>query len=213
MKDKILDSLAFIIGVLTVILVALLSKNIIMMGIVGGIGAFSFGLINILRKNNYGYILASCGLGCTISLLLYKYHILDRADAIMFMVCSSTFLLMFISFIFDFINNKELAKIYNMEIKGVVVDLVKNHNTKKDYYQVVYEYEIDNKIYKVERPGFINKNIPNIGDDGKIYVDSHDYTNVYFKKSKKERLVDLLICGSLMIMSLGIMISLILKSI
>ncbi len=211
MKDKILDSMAFIVGVLTVILVALLNKNVMMMGIVGGMGAFFFGLINIMRKNNYGYVFTSCGLGCAISFLLYKYHILDRPDALMFMICSSTFLLMLISFIFDFINNKELFKIYNMEIIGVVVDLVKNPNTKQDYYQVIYEYEVDDKIYRVARPGFINKNIPNMGDKDKIYVDSQDYANVYFKKSKKERIIDLIIGGALMIASLGIMISLIFK--
>ena len=208
MKEKLLNNLSFFIGILTVVLVVVFNSNFLLASFIGGIGAFLYGILVSLNKNNYGYLFISLGIGAFSTIILYRSGIFDKVDAITYMICVSVFVLMFITFIFSFINKKENSKLYNLEVEAIVVDLVKNKNTKKDFYQVIYEYELEEKRYTVGTPGFIEKNIPNIGDKKKIYVDSKDHSNVYFDKSLMEKMTNNAIVLSLMIVSLIIIISL-----
>lgn len=208
MKEKLLNNLSFFIGIITVVLVVIFNNNFLLASFIGGIGAFLYGILVSINKNNYGYLFISLGIGAFSSVILYRTGVFDKVNAITYMICVSVFVLMLITFIFTFINKKENSKLYDLVVEAVVVDLVKNKNTKKDFYQVIYEYELDDKRYTVGTPGFIEKNIPNIGDKKKIYVDSNDHSNVYFDKSLKEKITNNLIVLSLMIISLVIVISL-----
>lgn len=190
-KETLIDNLSFVVGVLTVLLVVVLKDNLVNAFIVAGVGAFLYGLLKALKKNSYGYILMSVGIGTSLALIIYKFEILNRSDSLTFMICVSTNLLMLVTFIFDYINRKEIFKIYDLKVEAEVANLVKNPNTNKEYYQVICEYTIDDKIYTVGSPGFINKFIPKIGDKVMLYVDSKDYENVYFDKNKKEKIYDI----------------------
>lgn len=190
-KETIIDSLSFVIGVLTVLLAVAFKDNLVYAGIIAGVGASLYGLLKALRKNSYGYILMSIGIGLFLALLLYKFEMLNRSDSLTFMICVSTNLLMLITFVFDFINRKEIFRVYDLKVEAEVVDLVKNPNTNKEYYQVMCAYTINDKDYIVGSPGFINKFIPKIGDKLTLYVDSKDNENVFFDKNKKEKIYDI----------------------
>lgn len=95
-----------------------------------------------------------------------------------------------------------------MAVLAFVVDLVKNPNTKKEYYQPIYQFEINGEVYTVEGLTFIDKFIPKIGESIKLYVDSKNYTDVYFDKSKREKIYSMGVGLFLMIASLVILISL-----
>lgn len=207
-KEKIFSNLSFAIAVLTIALIAIFHSNITIIGVVAGVGGFLYGLCLMVNKNSSGYLFTSLGISLAASFLLYNCKILDKGDSVTFMICASTFLLMAITLIFMYINNKELFKIYNMDIEAEVVDLIKNPNTTKEYYQVMYQYEVDEKVYTVGTPGFINKSIPNIGDKKKLYVDSSDYANVYFDKTMKEKIYNVSLCAFFMVASLIIAITL-----
>ncbi len=190
-REKIIDNLSFIIGVLSVIFVVLYKDNILIAGIIAGIGATLYGFLKALQEKNFGYILISVGISLITSLLVYKYKILDRADSLTLMICLSTFILMIITSIFAYFNRKKTFKKYDLNIEAEAIDLIKNPNTNKDYYQVVYSYEINNKYYSVKTPGFINSFIPKIGDKITIYVESSDHANVYFDKTKREKIYEI----------------------
>lgn len=207
-KEKILDSLSFIFGAITIVVAVILKDNIVLAGIVAGIGAFLYGLCKALNKNTYGYIFISVGIGLSLSLFLYKLDVFDRPDALTFMICSSTFLLMLVTFIFDYLNRRSIFRQYSLKISAEVIDLEKNPNTKKDYFQVICGYEVDEKYYTVGSPGYINKFIPKIGDKINIYVDPDEPVNVYFDKDIKEKIYDTLLGLFLMIASIIIIITL-----
>lgn len=207
-KDKVFSNLGFCVVVVTIILIAIFHNNISIIGLIGGIGGFLYGICLIVNKNSSGYLFTSLGISLACSFLLYNYKVFDRGDAVTFMICASTFLLMVITLVFMYINNKALFKMYNMQIDAEVVDLIKNPNTTKEYYQIIYQYELDGKVYSVGTPGFVNKNIPNIGDKKKVFVDSTDYANVYFDKSMKEKIYNVGLCAFFMIAALIITITL-----
>ena len=207
-KESILDTLAFIVAVVTIIVVVCLRSNYQYLILAGSIGASIYGLLASLNKNNYGYIFLSLGISALIAILVYMGKILDRSDAITFMITCSVFMLMIITLIFNYFNRKVNFKKYNLVVEGRVIDLVRNPNTKKDYFQPIYEFEVDGEVYNVDFPGFKNRFIPNIGDTQKIYVNSKDHKDVFFDKSKGEKISDYTVSIFLIIASLIIMITL-----
>lgn len=206
-KEKLLDSFSFIIVILTLILMLIFKDNIIIVGMIAGAGSFLYGMCNIVKKNSLGCIFFSIGLSLLITLLLYK-RVLDKADSVTFMICLSTFLITIFTLIFMYFNDKKIFKQYDIVVDGKVVDLIKNPNTKQEFYQVIYEYELKGKVYNVATPGYMDRNIPSIGDTIKIYVDSKDLENVYFDKTKKQKICNVLLCLLLMVVSLIILINL-----
>lgn len=210
-KEKIIDNLAFVVGTITVLLAVALKDNLVLMGIVAGSGAIVFGILKAINKNNVGYVFLSIGSGLVLALSLYKGEVLEKPDSLTFMICASTFLLMFVTFIFDYLNRKEIFKVYKLKVEAEVIDLVLNPNTNKEYYQVIYGYEIDGKYYQVGTPGYNDKFIPKLGDQLTIYVEENDHESVYFDKDKKEKIYDTLLGLFLMVASLVIMITLFIR--
>lgn len=207
-KETVLDTLSFIVAVVTIILVVCLKSNFTYLILAGSIGSILYGLLASLNKNNYGYIFLSLGISALVTILLYMNKILDKSDSITFMITGSVFMLMIITLIFNYLNRKVNFKKYNMVVEGRVIDLVKNPNTKKEYFQPVYEFEVDGEVFNVDYPMFKNKFIPNIGDTQKIYVNSKDHKDVFFDKSTGEKIYDYALSAFLIIASLIIMITL-----
>ena len=207
-KDNILDTLSFIIGLVTIILVVVFRNSYTTVFIIASIGSLLYGVLSIINKNNYGYLFTSLGLSLLITMILYMNNVLDRFDSVTFMITGSVFSLMIITLVFDFIKRKNELKKYSLIVEGTVVDLIKNPNTTKEYFQPVYEYILDNEVFQVSLPRYINKFIPNVGDKLKIYVNPDNMEEVYFDKSKKEKITDYGISFFLMISSLIIMITL-----
>ena len=182
-KNKLTDNLTYIIGLITIILVVVLSKHMINSIIVGGIGAALYGVASIMKKERTGFLVLSLGVGATISALLYRVDVFDKFKAIQFMIGISVLLLMILSGVFLIIKNRDIKKKYDLIVEATVVDLETDSNTKKEYYKPVYQYEVNGQNYDVAYPTFINKHIPSIGDKVKLMVESKDPLNVYFEES------------------------------
>lgn len=207
-KETILDTLSFIVAIVTIIVVVCLRSNYTYLILCGSIGATLYGLLASLNKNNYGYLFLSIGCSALITIILYMNKVLVRADAITFMITCSVFTLMIITLIFNYLNRKNNFKTYDLMVEGKVIDLVKNPNTKKEYFQPVYEFEVDGEVFNVNYPVFKNRFIPNIGDTEKIYVNSKDHKDVFFDKTVGEKICDYAVSAFLIIASLIIMITL-----
>lgn len=207
-KDKFLDTLAFIVGLVTAILAVIFKNNMSSVLFCVGIGGSSCGLLLILKKSNYGYLILSICLSILVTMILYTNKILDKADSITFMITGSVFLLMAISMLFSILGEIANKKRYSLVVWGKVVDLKKNPNTTKEYYQPIYEYVIDDKTLEVAYPRFVNRFIPNVGDKHKIYINPLDKEDVYFEKEMLDKLYDYGVGLFLAIASLFIMISL-----
>lgn len=207
-KETILDTLSFIVGLVTILLVVFFKDKMNYLLFSLAIGGSLFGIILIMKKSNYGYLITSLGISLLGSVLLYRFNILDRPDAVTFMITGSVFSLMVISMIFSVINDKVNKKECSLLIYGEVVDLVKNSNTKDEYFQPIYEYVVDDKPYQVAYPKFLNKKIPDIGSKHKIYVNPKKHEDVYFEKEPIDKLYDYGISLLLAIVSLIIIITL-----
>jgi len=207
-KEEILSNVSFAIAVITILICLVFRNNLVMLGIVAGIGSFLYGICITINKNTTGYLFFGIGGSLAISLLLYKFKILDKGDTFTFMICCSIFLLMLMVLVVGSIRKKKIFKIYTMSVDAEVIDLVKNTNTKKEYYKPVYSYNLDGKEYVVEALGYIDKFIPKIGDKIKLYVDPKDYMNVYFDKTMFDKITGIGLSIFLLIVSFGIIVSL-----
>lgn len=207
-KDKILYVLIYIVTILTIIITLFFQKDLTKVVWTISIGSTIAGFLTILKKNNYGYLIFSVGFSLLLTISLYTLNLLDKGDSVTFMICSSIFLLMLITFIISIINNNKIKQIYSKEIEATVSDLIKNPNTNKEYYQVIYEYVIDDNLYTVGSPDYINNFIPNIGDKRKLRVNSKDFTDVFFDKRIIDQIYEKGLVISLIIISLIIIITL-----
>lgn len=188
MKNKILDTIKFIIGVVTIILVLVFQTNMMLAAFIGSIGLSLYGILSCILGNKYGYLFTSLGISLCVALGIYKIGLLPKFESITFFMCMSLSLFIVIAFVFEIINEKQMLLVHDMEVEGFVVDLVLNPNTKKEYYQPIYQYEVDGETYVVGTPGYIEKDIPRIGDLIKLHVNSKDVTDVYFSKTLKEKI-------------------------
>ncbi len=182
MKNKILENLSFGIGAITFLLFFIFIKNIKVACIIGGGGSTLYGLCTMFNKEKTGYIFFSIGMAVAIGASLFMLKVLDKADTVIFILCGGTFLLMIVSVIFNILNNINMRKKYSLVIEAEVIDLVKNPNVKAEYYQPIYKYEIDGKVYSVNFPGYKKNFIPKLGDTMTLYVEPEDHASAYFDK-------------------------------
>ncbi len=208
MNNKILDNISFIVGGLTLVLVVVLQKNMPVALIVGGIGATIYGILEIIKNNKVGYMVFSIGTSLLVTLGIYLNNILDITDSITFMMCLFLIMVIITSFIFYILSDKISKNKHSLEINAQVVDLIRNPNTTKEYYQPVYTYEVDGELYDVSAIGFMDKNVPKIGDTTLIYVNPKDSTDVYFPARLKDKLYIIALCCVLIIVSVIIIVTL-----
>lgn len=208
MKNKIIDNLIFVIGAVTLLLICFYSKNIKLTALIGSVGLTLVGSCYLLKNDTTGYLLFSTGVSLFFSMFFYMLEVFDKFKAVTFMLCSSLALLMIVTLVFSFLNSKKIFKKYSVVVEGKVVDLVKNPNTTKEYYQPIYQYEYQDEVYTVGFPGFKNMFIPKIGDKLKIFLEPEDCMNVYFDKTIWEKIYKYGLCSFLMIVSIIIVVTL-----
>lgn len=208
MKNKIIDSIRFTIGVVTLILVFIFKSNLSTVGLVAGIGVALCGFCSLLMGERLGYVFSGLGSSLFISMIIYKMKLLPQFESITFFMCLSLSLIVIISIIFDEVTDKDMKKKHSLEVESTVIDLVKNPNTNKDFYQPIYEYVIDDVVMEVGAPGYYEKRIPKLGDKLKIYVNPEDHLDVYFEKGKKDKIYNIAVGLFLLIASIVIIISL-----
>lgn len=207
-KNTITTALIYIITILTIILMLYFQKDLTKVAWIVGTGATIVGILTIFKKNNYGYLIFSTGISLFLAVLLYSMDILSKSNSITFMICLSICLLMIITFIISKTNKKKISAMYDLTIEAKVSDLVKNPNTKKEYYQALYDYIVNDTSYTVGSPNFICKNIPNIGDTLNIRVSSKDPTEVYFDKRPIDELYEKALTIGLIIVTAIIIVTL-----
>lgn len=183
-KEKILDIVSALVFVVGVILFVIYKNNLLVSLTIVGIAGLLFGIIAFIKKENYGIYLTSVSIVLIITLILFVTKLLSRANAITFMLLGSFVCLMILSAIVTFVSRNYFLKKYTLVVEGVVSDLKKNPNTRKEVYNVVYDYDIDGKGYSAIDPYAVEKKVPSIGDTKKIYVDPKDYGEVWFDIAK-----------------------------
>ena len=208
MKNKIIDSIRFTIGVVTLILVFIFKSNLSTVGLVAGIGVALCGFCSLLMGERLGYVFSGLGSSLFISMIIYKMKLLPQFESVTFFMCLSLSLIVIISIIFDEITDKEMKKKHSLEVESTVIDLVKNPNTNKEFYQPIYEYVIDDVVMEVGAPGYYEKRIPKLGDKLIIYVNPEDHLDVYFEKGKRDKIYNIAVGLFLLIASIVIIISL-----
>ena len=208
MKKKILDNASFVVGLLTVLAVFLCKDSLTNAAIVGSIGVILYGLVNCFNANRLGILFMSIGCSLITAMSLYKYDVLPKFESITFFICMSMAIMVVVAAIFELFNIKSMNKKYSLKVDAKVVDLVKNPNTKKEYYQPVYEYVIGKDVFTVGLPGFLDKNLPKIGDVIKLNVNPEDKEDVYFTKRKEDNIHMVAVGLFFLIVSVLIIISL-----
>ena len=183
-KNKIIDVLIFIFGVVFALLLIAFQKQNDKLFIVAFLGCIVFGILLLFKFNKLGLLLEGIGIGGIVSLIIYYNEILKLGNTVTFFFCLSLAVMLILSLILGIIYRISVMKKFNLIIEGEVVDLVKNPNVKKDYYMPVYKYVIDGNEYFVEDINFKHNFVPNIGQIKKLYVDPNDPLQVYFLPSK-----------------------------
>lgn len=183
-KNKIIDVLIFIFGVVFALLLIAFQKQNDKLFIVAFSGCIVFGILLLFKFNKLGLLLEGIGIGGIVSLIIYYNEILKLGNTVTFFFCLSLAVMLILSLILGIIYRISVMKKFNLIIEGEVVDLVKNPNVKKDYYMPVYKYVIDGNEYFVEDINFKHNFVPNIGQIKKLYVDPNDPLQVYFLPSK-----------------------------
>lgn len=208
MKNKIIDTLKFIIGVITVILVVVFKDNLSTAGLVGGIGVALYGVCSFLLGDKLGYIFTSLGVSLVSALSIYKLDILEQFESVTFFICLAMALIVIFSLIFEYITDKNFKKIHSLEVEAEVIDLFKNPNTTKEFYQPIYAYRVGKQDLEVGAPGFYDKGLPKLGDKLKIYVNPNDNLDVYFEKKMADKLHFFAVGAFFLVASIVIIITL-----
>lgn len=205
---KVLENLKFVVGIVTLLLVFVFKNDLSIVALVGGVGVALYGICSFLTGEKIGFVLTGLGISLVSATSIYKLNILPEFESVTFFICLSMALIVILSFIFEYFNDKDLRKVHSLEVEAEVVDLLKNPNTTKEYYQPIYEYSLNEEILTVGLPGFINKGIPNLGDKLKIYVNPNDILDVYFEKRKSDKLYMIAVGLFFLIASIVIIITL-----
>lgn len=181
-KDKIINILGYILGIVTAIVVIVFQKNLQMLFISISICAFFIGIILFIKRQEYGTFVSGLGLSGILTFIIFKTNILDLTDSITLYCSTSLGIGCLLTVIYNIIARVILSKKYSMIVIGHVIDLERNPNSKKDYYRPVLEYTIDKNVYECNYPSYFDKNIPAIGDKFPIYVNTNDNLDVFFKE-------------------------------
>lgn len=208
MKDKLVDTISFIVVVLTLVLAVVFKSSMNIVAIIVGAGSFLYGIMAVIKKENYGFLLTALGLSLVISALVYRFNLLDLAYSIMFMFALCFGLFMIIILFYDIFSKKFILKKYDVKIEAEVSDLIRNPNFKKEYYTVVYSYTYNNNVYTVNHPALVSKNIPSLKDKMNLLISSSDPLDVYFEKPKNRVIKDTIIELFFIIACTAIIISL-----
>lgn len=208
MKKKIFETLKFLIGIITLLLIVIFQNNIVTVGYIAGIGFSLYGVCAFLYGDKVGYLFTSLGISLVSSLLIYKFDVLPKFESITFFFCLSMCLIAILSLIFEYFREKEYKKVHSLEVDAEVIDLIKNPNTKKEFYQPLFAYNVNGEELVVGLPGYIDKGIPNLGEKQKICVNPNDVTDVYFEKRKSEKLYMLAVSLFFIIASVIIIVTL-----
>ena len=185
-KNELFENIKYLLIICFLILVIIFRENVKVLVCIGGITLILVGIIFLIQKKTNGLLVLSLGISIISSFLLYIFNILVLADTIIYLLTSTVILTFICYLIVEFVTRKIIYKTYTIKSEAIVVDLIKNNNTKKEFYKPLFQYEVNGNVYDVMYPYFIKSFIPKIGDSKKILIHPDDNTEVYFIKEKYE---------------------------
>ena len=185
---KPLDTIKYILIVLTMILIIIFQNKIYNVFLIISIFCFLLGIIHIIEKKNTWILLEIMSITSIVSILLYKTDVLDFADTLTFYICLLLSTTLLAAEILAFIQISKIKKIYLDKVKAKVIDYEKVENTKINYVYPVYSYLIDDKEYVVISPQVYKKKIPKIDSEITILLNPKDPEDVYFEPPKLKRI-------------------------
>ena len=187
-KENILDILSFVIVIVGVILFVIFKNNMtISLTIIGCVGVL-FGISSIVKGEQYGIPLTAICFMLSITMALYMTKILTRDNAVTFMIVGSFVSFLLLSAFVTYITRVVCLKKYSKTVEAVVVDLKKNPNTKKEFYNVIFEYTIEDNTYQIESPFIYEKKVPSIGSTIDLHINPIDFGDAWFDWDKAKLL-------------------------
>ena len=185
-SGKIVDFIIYILSFAMAVLLIIFQNNLSYLFCIASIFFILLGVCYLFKNSNYSLVLIAMGIGGLTTYLIYINKVLNYYDCYTFMFALSLCLLLSLTVIKAVIDRKKVYKTYNIKVIGKVTDLLKNPNTKKEYYKPVYQYQIKDKIFEVVYPSYKKRFIPNIGDEITILIDPKDNQETYFLPERKE---------------------------
>lgn len=207
-ENKIIDLLSYVVVIVAIVLFVVFKNNMKISLLVIGIGGSLFGIISLIKGESYGNYVTSVFIMLAITMILYLCHILDRDKAVTFMILGSFGCLMLLSALVTLLSRARCMKIYSRKVIGTIIDLEKNPNTNKEFYNAICSYEIDGGEYSVTNPYTYQKKVPSVGDNITIYVNPSNITDVWFDIDHFTLMKELAVEGICFIVSVIILITL-----
>lgn len=191
-KENILNYVSYVLGIAFCILFLIFQNDKPKLVVIISIFAILYGIVLFLKRENAGALLIGIGSSLGVSFICY-YNLFgkDLGLCVTFFFFLSMVLISLCSFIFYFINNYVIKKMFPIKVEAQVVDLVKSTFMKRESYKPVYSYVYKDKEYNVEDLRFLNRFIPNIGDLKEIWISEDDSESAYFPFSKMEKFVNI----------------------
>lgn len=203
-KENVINNCIYVIAVILAILTLIFQKNMSLILIIYAIGASIIGLLSIFVQKKYGILLIGLGVNILITYYFYVKEILALPKCITFMICSSVSTIIVLTIVSGFIIRSLVRKKYSLETEAIVVDLIKEPNTKKEIYKPLYVYKFKDTEYEVESLDYVKFFIPKIGSKVKINIKPDEPTEVYFFPNKYRIIADII--GALLFVSVCVYI-------
>ena len=183
-KENILDILSFIIVIVGVVLFVIYKNNMtISLTIIGCVGVL-FGISSIVKGEQYGVPLTAICFMLSVTMALYMTKILNRDNAVTFMIVGSFVIFLLLSAFVTYITRIICLKKYSKTVEATVVDLKKKKKKKKEFYNVIYEYSVEDNTYQIESPFIYEKKVPSIGSTIDLHLNPVDFGDAWFDWDK-----------------------------
>ena len=207
-KNDLYETIKYFLIIIFLILVVVFRENMKALICVAGVTALLVGIVFVFQKKTNGLLVLSLGISILSSFALYTFKVLNLADAIIFLLTLIVILTFMCYLLVEFVTRKKIYATYTIKSEARVIDLIKNKNTRKDYYKPLCEYEVDGKVYEALYPYFKTNFIPKIGDVKMILINPNDHNEIYFFKDKIEDIKSVVVSLFFVVAALIIMVGL-----
>ena len=178
---KAIDNIIYILGAILLIVIVYLNDKYALMLTITAVFLVIIGLLLLMNGNNYAALILPIGICLSMSIAFYKAQKFALSTAAIFFFLSCLALIMLITIIKYHYSIKSREKTHKITIDAEITDLVRNPNFDIDYYTPVLTYEIDGESFDVNYNKGFTKQVPQIGDTIRIYVNPNDHSDVFFK--------------------------------
>lgn len=187
MTKKVLNIIKTILLFAIVIMVIVFQNNISTIVLICGSGLFLVGIIDAFEKKEYSPLLISIGASLLLSIVLYKTNCFEFFETLTFFICISIIEILIITIVLNYLKTKKINKIYSKKVLAEIIESTKYPNSKKKYYQVVYEYSINDKSYEVVCPYYLTQKDLTKRSKIELGLNPKDDFDVFFKPQKSKK--------------------------